>query len=437
MTTEPIGTADAALESWAHLGSEGRVETFRNLTRNEREELFLDLPSADQAELVQTMPERERRSYLRILPPDDAADLIQEWPAEDRTALLDLLDETNRSEVRALLAYAEDDAGGLMSPRFARLRPDMTVDEAISYLKLQARQMETVHYVYVVDGDQTLQGVVSFRDLFTSSGSARISDIMRRDLVTLDEDTDQEDTARLFAVHDLVAIPVVDAQGHIKGIVTSDDIVHVVEEEATEDIQKIGGMEALNEPYLEIGFLDMVKKRAGWLAALFVGEMLTATAMSRYEGEISRAVILAVFIPLIISSGGNSGSQATTLVIRAMALDEVRLGDWWTVAWREIRSGVVLGTVLAVIGFVRILIWQVIWGTYGEHSLLVALTVAASLVGVVLFGTLAGSMLPFVLRRVGVDPASASAPFVATLVDVTGLVIYFSTASLILRGTLL
>jgi magnesium transporter len=413
------------------------VETFRNLTRNEREELFLDLPSADQAELVQTMPERERRSYLRILPPDDAADLIQEWPAEDRAALLDLLDETNRSEVRALLAYAEDDAGGLMSPRFARLRPDMTVDEAISYLKLQARQMETVHYVYVVDGDQTLRGVVSFRDLFTSSGSARISDIMRRDLVTLDEDTDQEDTARLFAVHDLVAIPVVDAQGRIKGIVTSDDIVHVVEEEATEDIQKIGGMEALNEPYLEIGFLDMVKKRAGWLAALFVGEMLTATAMSRYEGEISRAVILAIFIPLIISSGGNSGSQATTLVIRAMALDEVRLGDWWTVAWREIRSGVVLGTVLAVIGFVRILIWQVIWGTYGEHSLLVALTVAASLVGVVLFGTLAGSMLPFVLRRVGVDPASASAPFVATLVDVTGLVIYFSTASLILRGTLL
>jgi len=437
MSTEQIGAADAALESWSHQSADERVNTFRGLTRQDREELFLDLPSSDQAELVPSMPAHERRTYLRILPPDDAADLIQESSAEDRGALLDLLDEVTRTEVRALLAYAEDDAGGLMSPRFARLRPDMTVDEAISYLKLQARQMETVHYVYVVDGDQTLQGVVSFRDLFTSSGSARIRDIMRRDVVSIEENTDQEEAANVFALHDLVAIPVVDASGRIKGIITNDDIVHVVQEEATEDIQKIGGMEALNEPYLEIGFLDMVKKRAGWLAALFLGEMLTATAMSRYEGEISRAVVLAVFIPLIISSGGNSGSQATTLVIRAMALDEIRLGDWFTVAWREIRSGLVLGAVLAVIGFIRILVWQSIWGTYGEHYLLVALTVAASLVGVVLFGTLAGSMLPFILRRVGVDPASASAPFVATLVDVTGLVIYFTTASIILRGALL
>lgn len=437
MATEQIGAADAALESWSHQSADERVNTFRGLTRNDREELFLDLPSADQAELIQSLPAHERRTYLRTLPPDDAADLIQQSSPEDGHALLELLDDTSRTEVRALLAYAEDDAGGLMSPRFARLRPDMTVDEAISYLKLQARQMETVHYVYVVDGDQTLQGIVSFRDLFTSSGSARVRDIMRRDVVTLAEEADQEEAANVFALHDLVAIPVVDAGGRIKGIITNDDIVHVVQEEATEDIQKIGGMEALNEPYLEIGFLDMVKKRAGWLAALFLGEMLTATAMSRYEGEISRAVVLAIFIPLIISSGGNSGSQATTLVIRAMALDEIRLGDWFIVAWREIRSGLLLGAVLAFIGFVRILVWQSIWGTYGEHYLLVAMTVAASLVGVVLFGTLAGSMLPFVLRRVGVDPASASAPFVATLVDVTGLVIYFTTASIILRGALL
>jgi len=211
----------------------------------------------------------------------------------------------------------------------------------------------------------------------------------------------------------------------------------VVEEEATEDIQKIGGTEALHGPYLEIRFLEMVKKRAGWLAALFLGEMLTATAMSHYEEEIARAVVLAVFIPLIISSGGNSGSQASTLVVRAMALGEVRLRDWWIVAWREIRSGLVLGTVLASIGFARILVWQAVGGTYGEHYLLVAATVALSLVGVVLFGTVAGSMLPFLLRRAGVDPASASAPFVATLVDVTGLVIYFTVASLILRGSML
>jgi magnesium transporter len=435
--TETTATAATALESWSHLSAGDRTKAFRELTRNEREQLFLDLPSADQAELVQLMPAHERRTYLRTLPPDDVADLIQESPSEDRAQLLDLLDDTTRTEVRALLAYAEDNAGGLMSPRFARLRPDMTVDEAISYLKLQARQMETVHYAYVVDSDQTLLGVLSFRDLFTSSGSWKTRDIMRQELVTLAEDTDQEEAARLFSLHDLVAIPVVDAEGRIKGIVTSDDIVHVVEEEATEDIQKIGGMEALHEPYLEIAFFDMVRKRAGWLAALFLGEMLTATAMSRYEGEISRAVILAVFIPLIISSGGNSGSQATTLVIRAMALGEVRLRDWWTVAWREIRSGLLLGAVLAVIGYARIVLWHAFGGSYGEHYLLVAATVAASLVGVILFGTLAGSMLPFMLRRVGVDPASASAPFVATLVDVTGLVIYFTTASVILRGTML
>jgi magnesium transporter len=437
MTSEPIGATAMALSAWAHLSPEDRVSTFRGLIRNEREELFLDLPSTDQAELVQTMPEHERRTYVRILPPDDVADLIQASPGDERDSLLDLLDPTTRTEVRALLAYAEDIAGGLMSPRFARLRPDMTVDEAISYLKFQVRQMETVHYAYVVDSEQTLLGVLSFRDLFTSRGTARVSDIMRRELITLDEDTDQEDAAHLFTLHDLVVIPVVDSTGRIKGIVTSDDIVHVVEEEATEDIQKIGGMEALHEPYLEISFFEMVKKRAGWLAALFLGEMLTATAMTRYEEEISRAVVLAVFIPLIISSGGNSGSQATTLVIRAMALGEVRIRDWWTVAWREIRSGLLLGTVLAAIGFARILIWQAVAGSYGEHYVLLATTVAISLIGVVLFGTIAGSMLPFILRKAGVDPASASAPFVATLVDVTGLVIYFTMASLILRGTLL
>lgn len=432
-----MGGTAATLSSWTHQTAIERVHTFQSLPRNEREELFLDLPSADQAELLHDMPEQEQRTFIRILPPDDAADLIQASSVNERLSLLELLDAQTRAEVRALLAYAEDDAGGLMSPRFARLRPDMSVDEAITYLRLQARQMETVHYVYVVDSEQILEGVLSFRDLFISSGSARVSEIMRRDLITLREDMDQEEVARLFALHDLVAMPVVDKRGCIKGIVTSDDIVHVVEEEATEDIQKIGGMEALHEPYLEVGFFSMLQKRAGWLAALFLGEMLTATAMSQYEGEISRAVVLAVFIPLIISSGGNSGSQATTLVIRAMALGEVRLQDWWIVAWREIRSGILLGAVLSIIGFARILIWQAVAGTYGEHYLLIAVTVAASLVGVVLFGTLVGSMLPFLLRRVGVDPASASAPFVATLVDVTGLVIYFSTASLILKGAVL
>jgi magnesium transporter len=260
---------------------------------------------------------------------------------------------------------------------------------------------------------------------------------MHTDLVTVTEETDQEAVARLLADEGLLAIPVVDAEGRMKGVVTADDVVGVVQEEATEDIHKIGGSEALDEPYLQIAFTDLVRKRGRWLAALFLGEMLTATAMGFFEKEIARAVILALFVPLIISSGGNSGSQAATLVIRAMALGEVRLRDWWRVVRREALTGLVLGLVLGVIGLLRILLWQGIGQVYGEHYLLVALTVAASLVGVVMFGTLAGSMLPLVLHRLGADPASASAPLVATLVDVTGLVIYFSVAKLVLTGTLL
>jgi magnesium transporter len=248
---------------------------------------------------------------------------------------------------------------------------------------------------------------------------------------------DQEAVAKLVATHHLLAVPVVDAEGRMRGIVTVDDIVDVVEEEASEDIQKVGGMEALDAPYLEIGFRRMVRKRAGWLAILFLGEMLTATAMGYFEKEIAKAVVLALFVPLIISSGGNSGSQATTLVIRAMAVGEVRLRDWWRIIRREFSTGAVLGSVLAVIGMTRILVWQGIWKTYGEHYMVVGLTVACSLIGVVMFGTVAGSMLPFILRRAGLDPASASAPFVATLVDVTGLVIYFTVASVIMRGSLL
>lgn len=425
------------LEAWPHLTLDERVKAFRALPRDLREELFMDLSAADQAELVLTMPEHERRTYLRVLPPDDAADLIQQAREEDREGMLNLLDDTARSEVRALLAYAEDEAGGLMSPRFARLRPEMTVDAAISYLRLQSRQMETVYYGYVLSPEQRLLGVVSFRDLFQAPGHHTVEQVMRRDVVKVTEETDQEEVARLFASYGLAAIPVVDEQGRMKGIVTVDDIVDVVQEEATEDIQKMGGMSALEYPYLETGFWEMVRKRGGWLALLLLGEMLTATAMGNYEQEIARAVVLAVFIPLIISSGGNSGSQACTLVIRAMALGEVRPAEWRRVMRRELYSGLVLGGFLAAIGFLRVALWGSATGSHGPHYLLIALTVALSLLGVVLTGTLVGSMLPFVLRRIGVDPASASAPFVATLVDVAGLVIYFTVASLMLRGTLL
>jgi len=375
---------------------------------------------------------------MRLLAPDDAADAVQAADAAERNGLLALLDASTRHEVTALMAYAEDDAGGLMSPRFARVRPEMTADEAIRYLHKQARdRVETIYYVYVLDVQQRLVGVVSFRELFEALGTTKVQDLMHTHVVTVAEQMDQEEVGLLFAKHDFLAMPVVDADGHMKGVVTVDDIVDVVQEEATEDIQKIGGMEALAEPYLDIGLWRMIRKRAGWLSALFVGETLTATAMGYFEHEIAQAVVLALFIPLIISSGGNSGSQASTLVVRAMALGEVGLRDWWRVMRRECAAGLTLGMILGTIGLLRILLWPSRTTVYGEHYVLIAITVACTLVGIVLWGTLSGSMLPLLLRRLGFDPASASAPFVATLVDVTGLIIYFTVASAILRGTLL
>lgn len=423
---------------WATLGAPARQELFASLEHVDAEELFLELNSQDQAELLEPMPLLSRRTWLRLLAPDDAADLIQALAPDLHGEYLGLLDEPTRREVEALLAYSEDEAGGLMSPRFARLRADMTVDQAITYLRRQAvAEFETIYTLYVLDPEQKLIGVLSLRDLITARADVRVDEVMVREPVIASPGMDQESLSHLFSTHDLGAIPVVDDQGRMQGIVTIDDIVDVVQEEATEDIQKLGGMEALEAPYLRIGFGDMLRKRAGWLTALFVGEMLTATAMGYFEEEIARAVVLALFVPLIISSGGNSGSQATTLVIRAMALDEVRLRDWWRVARRELAAGLCLGLILGAVGFLRILLWQQAFHSYGAHFLRIAVTVAFSLVGVVMFGTLSGSMLPFALRRAGFDPASASAPFVATLVDVTGLVIYFSVAHLVLRGILL
>jgi magnesium transporter len=431
-------SADDLREAWPILAPMDRIAGFALLPHAEAEDLFLALDRRDQATLLLALAPADRRSWVRLLPPDDTADLIQALPPHEREGALALLDEPTRKEVHALLAYAEDDAGGLMSPRYARLRPEMSVDEAIAYLRRQAKErLETIYYVYVLDAEQRLRGVVTFRELFAAPAEKTVADIMRTQIVTAHEQMDQEALGRLFATTRLFAIPVVDDEGRVKGIVTLDDIVDVVQEEATEDIQKLGGMEALDAPYLQIGLGRMLRKRAGWLSALFLGEMLTATAMGYFEDEIARAVVLALFVPLIISSGGNSGSQATTLVIRAMALGEVKLRDWWHVVRRECFAGLGLGGILGAIGTIRILLWQGLFHVYGDHAFLVALTVGTSLVGVVLWGTLSGSMLPFLLRRIGFDPASASAPFVATLVDVSGLVIYFSAASVILRGTLL
>ena len=443
MTPDP-GTLEERLtlaelaDAWALLAAEDRVDALRELPPAQAQDFFFALPSQQQAQVVLAFPVEERRTWMRILPPDDAADVVQAAPAEERDGLLASLDDATRKEVSALLAYSEDAAGGLMNPRYARLRPDMTVDEAISYLRRQSRESpESFYYIYVLDEHQRLLGVVSFRELFSANATARVRDIMHGEVVSVSDQMDQEMVSREFQAHRFTAMPVVDAEGHMKGIVTADDIADVVREEATEDIQKLGGMEALDEPYMNVAFMSMIKKRAGWLSALFLGEMLTATAMGYFQSEIARAVVLTLFIPLIISSGGNSGSQATTLVIRAMALGEVGLRDWWRVVRRELFAGLALGTILGSIGFVRIVAWQQLRPTYGPHYMLIAVTVLGSLIGVVTFGTLAGSLLPFLLRTLRLDPASASAPFVATLVDVTGLVIYFTLASLILHGALL
>jgi magnesium transporter len=314
----------------------------------------------------------------------------------------------------------------------------MTVEEAIRYVRRQAQdKLETIYYVYVLDHEQRLLGVVSFRELLLAPGDKLVREVMHEDVITVPEEMDQEAVARIIAQHDILAVPVVDAERRVKGIVTVDDVVDVVETEATEDIQKMGGSVALDAPYLQTSIAQMIKKRAGWLAILFVGEMFTASAMGVYEDDLKRAIVLSLFIPLIISSGGNSGSQASTLVIRAMALGQVRLRDWWRIVRRELLSGVCLGVILAAIGVVRILAWQGFFHSYGEHYGLVALTVGLSLIGVVTWGTLTGALLPLVLRALRFDPASASAPFVATLVDVFGLVIYFTVAQFLLAGKLL
>ena len=433
---EPL-SVDELRDAWDVLDIAERLDGVRLLPREDAEDFFIALPAVDQVAVVLALRPGDQRSWLRLLEPDDVADVVQEAPEDQRGRLLGLLDGPTRKEVEALLAYEEDEAGGLMNPRYARLRAQMTADEAISYLRRQARsRLETIYYAYVLDHDQKLLGVVSFRDLFRAPPTRVVSEIMEREVVSANEELDQEALSRLFAEHDLTVVPIVDAQGVMKGIVTVDDIVDVVREEATEDAQKFGGMEALEVPYLQSRRREMIRKRGAWLTVLLVGEMLTATALGFFEKDIAKAAVLTLFIPLIISSGGNSGSQASTLVIRAMALGEVRAADWWRVMRRELATGLALGVLLGVVGLVRILIWGVA-GAYGDHYFLIAGAVSFSLIGVVMFGTLAGSMLPFVLRRIGADPASASAPFVATLVDVTGLVIYFAMAHIFLHGTLL
>jgi magnesium transporter len=392
-------------------------------------------------EIVRRMGEGPAAALIEAMSADQQADLFRELADKDRPRFLTQLEPETRRALELLLRFEPDTAGGIMTTEFVSMPVTWTVQQALDHVAAVGRTKETVYAIYCVTPDtQALVHVISLRDLMVAPDrSLRVEQVgSRRAPLTVRPLTDREEVARLISKYNLLAVPVVDDSQRVMGIVTVDDVIDAIVREQTEDVQKFGGMEALDEPYTEISFGKMIRKRAGWLCALFLSEMLTATAMQHFEAEISRAVVLAMFIPLVMSSGGNSGSQATSLIIRALALREVSLRDWWRIAVRELPTGLTLGVILGVIGFIRIELWQAIHlFDYGPHHTLVALTVGGALVGIVGFGSLAGSMLPFLLKRVGFDPASASAPFVATLVDVTGLVIYFSVALLILRGTLL
>lgn len=395
---------------------------------------------SERGEILGELPVETAAALIDAMSADERADLFRTLETGERTKYLAHLSEESQAAIRLLLAYPADTAGGIMTTEFVSVPSTWTVADALEHIGHVGQAKETVYAIYVVDAyTGQLVHVVSLRELVTADRSAVVLDVGdRRAPVTVAPYTDREDVVRLISRYDLLAVPVLDEQSKVVGIVTVDDVIDAMVREQTEDVQKFGGVEAMDEPYPEISFRRMIRKRAGWLMVLFLGEMLTASAMGYFEHEIQQAVVLALFIPLIISSGGNSGSQATSLIIRAMALREVGLRDWWRVAVRELPTGFTLGLILGVIGVARVLIWEFTGlYDYGGHYVLVAAAVGFALVGVVTFGSLAGSMLPFVMRRLGFDPASASAPFVATLVDVTGIVIYFSVAALMLRGTLL
>ncbi|NIX78266.1 magnesium transporter [Microvirga terricola] len=396
-----------------------------------------DLESAD--ELIAALPDDRATALLMGMSADRVAGVFRQMEEPRRSTLLERLDPETKQAVKRLLTYPPGTAGSIMTTEFVSAPKTWTVEQTLDHIRRVERTRETVYAIYILDPrTQKLVQTVSLRRLIAGEPHAPVLSVATpRRPVTVSPLADQEDVARLISKYDLLAVPVVE-RGRVIGIVTVDDIIDAIVEESTEDVQKFGGMEALTEPYMQIGFVEMIRKRAGWLCALFLSEMLTASAMQHFESELERAIVLTLFIPLIMSSGGNSGSQATSLIIRALALQEVRLREWWRVVLRELPTGVTLGAILGTIGATRIALWQ--WFgfyDYGEHWMLIALTVAATLVGIVTFGSLAGSMLPFILQRIGYDPASASAPFVATLVDVTGLVIYFSVALAILSGTLL
>ena len=400
--------------------------------------VFKILDLSAQKHIIRELPPYKTAELLNVLSPDDRTDFLEELPSNAVRELIKLLDPEERKTTLSLLGYPEDSIGRLMTPDYVYVYPQNTVEEVFATIRKHGKDSETINVIYVINEKGELLDDIRIRDFILSQPHKKVADLMDNRVTSLNAYDDQEKASEVFKKENRVAIPVVSQSNKLLGIVTIDDMLWVAEEEFSEDMQKMGGTEALEQPYLEIPLFKLFQKRIVWLIVLFLGEMLTATAMGYFQDEIAKAVVLALFVPLIISSGGNSGSQASTLIIQAMAVGEIKLTDWWRVLRREILSGLLLGTALGLIGFLRVVLWsQIFPDVYGVHYIEIGFVVGISLLGVVLWGTLSGSMLPIFLKKLGADPAVSSAPFVATLVDVTGLVIYFFTAFLFLKGLLL
>jgi magnesium transporter len=418
-----------------HPEYEGQI--IMNMSVHRASSVFKILDLSQQKTIIQELPPLKTAELLNELPADDRTSFLEELPSEVVAELIKLLNPEERKVTLSLLGYPEDSVGRLMTPDYIAVQVDWTVQEVLDHIREVGKDSETIDVIYVINDRGEFVDDMRIREILLASPDKIVEDIIDNRFIALNVHDDQEVANQTFKMNNRVALPVVDDKNILLGIVTIDDVLWVASEEFSEDMQKMGGTEALDEPYLEMPLLKLFKKRVVWLIVLFLGEMLTATAMGYFEEEIAKFVVLALFVPLIISSGGNSGSQASTLIIQAMAVGELTINDWWRVMRREIISGLLLGAILGLIGFFRVILWNSVFHTYGDHSVLIAGTVGASLIGVVLWGTVSGSMLPIILKKLGADPATSSAPFVATLVDVTGLIIYFSMAYVFLGGILL
>jgi len=414
-----------------------QVLLFRNMDREKASQTFELLDVNNQKALLDVLPHRQVALLINDIAPDVRTALLEELSVEGINKHLRLLTQGERTIALKLLGYPENSIGRLMTPDYIALKQDWAVNEVLDHIREHGAESETLDIFYIVDEKGKLIDDIKVGELLLADPSTKVKDISDGKFISLSVTDDEEVAINEFKKYNRVALPVTDAAGTLLGIVTFDDVMQLAEEEDTEDIQKFGAVEALDEPYMDVSVLQMIKKRAPWLVILFIGELFTASAMSYFENEISRALVLALFIPLIVSSGGNTGSQAATLIIRAMALGEVTMDDWWKIMRRELISGLFLGLILGLIGFIRVIAWSAVFHSYGPHSFLIGITIGCAVMGVVMWGTLMGSMLPLVIKRFGADPATSSAPFIATLVDITGIAIYFTFAALFLRGTLL